>query len=230
MYWSATKNLKFDADAFYKQTVAEITRVTQAAQRTESGTQPTPPMLPSPASIATANSANSTPSGAAPSPSTSTSGTTPPPPPGGYARFLPPELKEQFKNAPAAADRVTVPITPMQAQTLKNQTSSVVAAAQLADDAQSRLNLPILARHFPATFARVVHTSLSANEEWEPDFEDTEGELYWPSGFANGTGLGWVCLLGKSMVHEFGKNFGYQGIAGTVRKPGSAAASSSTPR
>lgn len=227
IYWYITRSqIVYDANALYKQTCAEIAKVVQAAQRADGGAQHTPPMLPSPASIGATNSANSTPSGVAPSPATSASTSTPPPP-GGYARFLPPELSAQFKNAPAAADKVTVPFGPAQAQQLKNQVHSMSEAARLAQSASLTLNLAVLAKHFPNTFARVVHSGYRFSDERDPDFEDTEGELFWPTQLHNGTGIGWLCLLGKSMVNEFGKTYGYQGLAGAVPKPGAAPAGTS---
>ena len=65
----------------------------------------------------------------------------------------------------------------------------------------------------------MVHSSLLPNEEYEPDIEDEEGELFWPSGCVTGEGLGWVCLMGKAMIQEFGKDYGYRGLEGVVPKP-----------
>ena len=50
--------------------------------------------------------------------------------------------------------------------------------------------------------------------------EDDDGELFWPGQCVTGEGLGWVCLMGRSMVREFGREFGYEGEKGVVEKPG----------
>jgi len=84
---------------------------------------------------------------------------------------------------------------------------------------QKTMTLPVMALHFPGTFARMVHSSLLPHEEHEPDIEDEEGELFWPGGCVTGEGLGWVCLMGKAMISEFGKGYGYRGLDGVVPKP-----------
>jgi hypothetical protein len=76
-----------------------------------------------------------------------------------------------------------------------------------------------LSDHFPNTFKRIVHSSLSYNQEYEPDIEDEEGELFWPGAPSTGEGLGWVCLVGKAMIKEFGRDIGYVGYDGVVPKP-----------
>lgn len=180
-----------------------------------SGTQPTPPMLPSPASIAPANSANSTP--------TNRAGGTP----NTAARLQPPSLPAHLLQpsapptpaASAAAANVTVSIGPILTQALKDQSGGIVAAAWCMEYSQRTLTLPVVARHFPTTFARMVHSSLLAHEEHEPDIEDEEGELLWPGQCVTGEGLGWVCLMGKAMIKELGKEIGYRGLEGVVPKP-----------
>ena len=84
---------------------------------------------------------------------------------------------------------------------------------------QETLTLPILREHFPKTFARMVFSTLAYDEEHEPEFEDEEGELFWPDQCITGEGLGWVCLMGKAMISEFGKEIGYLGKEGIVPKP-----------
>jgi len=79
--------------------------------------------------------------------------------------------------------------------------------------------------YFPITFARIIHSSLKYSEEAEPDIEDEEGELFWPTSAETGQGLGWVCLVGKAMIKEFGKDFGYLGYEGVVPKPEPSGAS-----
>ena len=193
--------------------------------------QSTPPMLPSPASIAPANSANSTPTtrdGGTPSTAASTSTsiahlpTLYPP----NQNIIPvPLLPDRLQGVPIPAHvieamaGVTVPVGPQLVQNLKNQTAGTVAAAWCMSTSQNTLNLPILARFFPNTFARVIHTTLGPTEEHEPDFEDEEGELFWAGQSVTGEGLGWVCLMGKAMIKEFGKTYGYQGIDGVIPKP-----------
>lgn len=119
----------------------------------------------------------------------------------------------------SAMASVTVPVGPTLVQDLKDQTSGIIAAAWCMNTSQSTLTLPTMARFFPTTFARMIHSSLSPNEEHEPDFEDEEGELFWPGQSITGEGLGWVCLMGKAMIKEFGKAYGYRGLDGVVPKP-----------
>jgi hypothetical protein len=64
-----------------------------------------------------------------------------------------------------------------------------------------------------------MYSSLQAGEEHEPDMEDTEGELFWPGNMGSGQGLGWVCLMGRAMIREFGGEIGYKGLDGVVPKP-----------
>jgi hypothetical protein len=68
------------------------------------------------------------------------------------------------------------------------------------------------------TWARIFGSSLLPEEEYEPDFEDEEGELYWPGQCKMGEGLGWLCLMGKAMIQEFGKGIGYKGVEGVIKK------------
>lgn len=84
--------------------------------------------------------------------------------------------------------------------------------------APSSLNLRTLMIHFPKTFARVLYSTLQHDDEAEPDMEDKDGELYWPSTPSSGEGIGWVCLLGKAMISEFGSTIGYRGYDGCVPK------------
>ena len=93
------------------------------------------------------------------------------------------------------------------------------SAAWCMKKSQETLTLPILREHFPKTFARMVFSTLAYDEEHEPEFEDEEGELFWPDQCITGEGLGWVCLMGKAMIFEFGKEFGYMGKEGIVPKP-----------
>lgn len=165
----------------------------------------TPPMLPSPASMT--SSASSTPAGKradeAPTPA---------------------NKEAERPPAPDIPDKnVFVEMNWFQMRSRKSLTESVIVGWEDMKKSQEYLSLPILAKHYPHTFSRVIHTTLSASEEHEPDIEDEEGELYWPGQLLVG-GIGWVCALGKAMIKEFGKEFGYRGIESVVRKDEGAAA------
>ena len=218
---------------------AEMNGTAGTAGQLSLSSQATPQMLPSPASIAPANSANSTPitNSAGGTPNTNSSSTTlvasqasnPPRSAQSVQAALPPHLVAHVPNtsdgrAPsanmiAAAAKATASFGPTFTFTLKEQSNGIVSAGYCMDHSQKYLTLPILARHYPTTFARVIGTSLSVHEEHEPDIEDEEGELFWPSTCLTGEGLGWVCLVGKAMVKEIGRDFGYIGLAGVVPKP-----------
>ncbi|KAL0575063.1 hypothetical protein V5O48_006908 [Marasmius crinis-equi] len=213
--------------------------IAEAERSTNAGSNPallggkpqsTPPMLPSPASIAPTNSANSTPTNreGTPLPGTrSTSASAPPaPPPQSVGPAIPTRLLPSAYHIPnvpphvtAAANKVSVGITPQLIGAIKDQTAGINAAASSMNHAQQSLTLPIMARFFPRTFGRMIHSTLSATDEHEPDIEDEEGELFWPGQCINGEGLGWLCLMGQAMIREFGKAYGYKGIKGVVPKP-----------
>ncbi|KAL5528208.1 hypothetical protein ACEPAF_7344 [Sanghuangporus sanghuang] len=98
-------------------------------------------------------------------------------------------------------------------------------ASQEMKNSEKTLSLAIMREHFPHTFGRMVCSTLSAYEEYEPDMEDGEGELFWPSQCVTGEGIAWVCLMGRAMVREFGKDIGYTSFAGIIPKPGGTASS-----
>ncbi|KAG5353747.1 hypothetical protein C0989_002530 [Termitomyces sp. Mn162] len=192
--------------------------------------QGTPPMLPSPASIAPTNSANSTPTTRdegtpLPHPAAASASQQRPPLLPGQHPIRGKLLPQRYREAPIPADtmdamlsvtsRVSLPFL----QNIREQVNSTTAAAHCLREAQATLNLTTLVRFFPTTFARVINTTLLPTEEYEPDIEDEEGELYWPGQSITGEGLGWVCLLGKAMIKEFGKAYGYKGVDGVVPKP-----------
>ncbi|KAF7315549.1 hypothetical protein MIND_00070200 [Mycena indigotica] len=185
----------------------------------------TPVMLPSPASLAP--SANSTPTNRDGTPSsTSTTAntaslTTAMTPSTLPSVFVPTNYKHKplAPNVVTAMEAVTVPIGPRLLNEFKTEQLGIANAAICMNHSQTYLTLPIMARHFPTTFARMVMSSLSVNEEHEPDFEDEEGELFWPGQSMTGEGLGWVCLMGKAMIKEFGKAYSYRGLEGVVPKP-----------
>ncbi|KAJ7072212.1 hypothetical protein C8F01DRAFT_1205826 [Mycena amicta] len=183
----------------------------------------TPVMLPSPASLAP--SANSTPTNRDGTPSSTTTASTAPStamaPSTLPSVFVPANYKHKplAPNVVTAMESVTVPIGPRLLNELKNEQLGIANAAICMNHSQTYLTLPIMARHFPTTFARMVMSTLSVNEEHEPDFEDEEGELFWPGQSMTGEGLGWVCLMGKAMIKEFGKAYSYRGLEGVVPKP-----------
>ncbi|KAH7888398.1 hypothetical protein F5I97DRAFT_692711 [Phlebopus sp. FC_14] len=215
-----------------------------SGQLTSLGSQPTPPMLPSPASIAPANSANSTPitssAGGTPSTSSTTlvasqsssssSSSSAPRAAQNGSGALPSHLVAHVPNTSdgrpptagmiAAAAKATASFGPALTFGLREQANGILTAGYCMEHAQRYLTLPIMARHYPTTFARMMGTSLASHEEHEPDIEDEEGELFWPGQCVTGEGLGWVCLMGKAMVKEIGKEYGYVGLDGVVEKPG----------
>jgi len=238
MTYIARTHLDADMDKLHASCKTKtLAAAVQAEQENPSGLNPgllaaksqaTPPMLPSPASIAPANSANSTPTtrdGGTPNTNASTPAHLAVPYPPNQSIIPTPLLPDRLHglsipaHVMAAMADVTVTAGPQLVQNLKNQTSGTIAAAWCMTTSQNTLNLPILSRFFPNTFARVIHTTLAPIEEHEPDFEDEEGELFWPGQSVTGEGLGWVCLMGKAMIKEFGKTYGYRGIDGVVPKP-----------
>ncbi|KAI5123907.1 hypothetical protein M0805_005723 [Coniferiporia weirii] len=102
----------------------------------------------------------------------------------------------------------------------KRLVGSQAAASQEMKASEKTLSLAIMREHFPRTFGRMVCSTLSAEEEYEPDMEDGEGELFWPSQCVTGDGIGWVCLMGRAMVREFGRDIGYTSMDAIIPKPG----------
>ncbi|KAI0958243.1 hypothetical protein AcV7_004116 [Taiwanofungus camphoratus] len=203
------KRLKIQADAeAARDAAAAALREAQAAKA-----QATPPMLPSPASII--SSANSTPTSthsgtpnAASSSTSDTSAASDARPPQAHR---PPNKEEKLPPA-----HITVAVNAQFVSPRKAQSGDVLLAAACMETAQRLLTLPVMVKHFPRTFARMMYSSLSPGDEHEPDIEDEEGELFWPGQCVTGEGLGWVCHMGKSMIKEFGKGFGYKGLDGTI--------------
>ncbi|KAL4074197.1 hypothetical protein V8B97DRAFT_725142 [Scleroderma yunnanense] len=240
-----------------KSEMAALSREAEKTEMASAGTsgqhpnssQKTPPMLPSPASIAPSSSANSTPITGSSSGTPSTSGTleasqtssssssrgshaTNPaalPLPQHLLSHVPHCLdgRTPTQTMVAAAAKATVSFGPAMVHGLKEQSAAIITASYCMDQAQRYLTLPIMARHYPTTFARMMGSSLAAHEEHEPDIEDEEGELLWPTQAVTGEGLGWVCLMGKAMIKELGRDIGYVGLAGVVRKPEAAPAGAS---
>lgn len=193
--------------------LARAVRTSLPAQSTTM--RATPGMLPSPANTLGSNSANSTPSNPSggatpPNPETKTGASglvlsSQPPPPTGPS--LPPPVPPEAS--------VPQPLL----WELKEVVEDQNAAAYCMKLSQQHLSLAAMREHFPRTFDRMIYSSLTGQEEHEPDLEDDEGELFWPGQCVTGEGLGWVCLMGSAMVKEFGKEVGYLGIDGTIPKP-----------
>lgn len=236
-FFSAKLVIDPEMDRIWAKMKAEMTMLSGNAEKADG--QPTqPPMLPSPASIAPVNSANSTPitNSASGTPNVNISSginlaNSPAPSrsalpvstalPQYMHSLLPQTAKGQSAsyNMVEAAAKATATINPALAFNVKELSGGVMAAGYCMEHAQRTLTLPILARHYPTTFARMMSSSLTAHEEHEPDIEDEEGELFWPGQCVTGEGLGWVCLMGKAMIKEFGRDIGYLGLAGVVPKP-----------
>ncbi|KAF9565530.1 hypothetical protein CPC08DRAFT_759449 [Agrocybe pediades] len=138
-------------------------------------------------------------------------------------KLLPRFIRDTSTPIPAhvmsAMQGVKEPISPQTMQNMKDLTAGTLGMSWSAYSAQATLNLPLLRRCFPHTWARMMYSTLLPTEEHEPDFEDEEGELYWPDQCLTGDGIGWVCLMGKAMINEFGKAYGYKGLDGVVPKP-----------
>lgn len=118
-----------------------------------------------------------------------------------------------------AMNAVTHPIGPSILTNMLSFSAKYKQANASSHLARETLSLPILFRNFPRTWRRVVYTTLGPGDEHEPDFDDDEGGLYWPDHPLNGQSIGWVCLIGKAMVKEFGSPFGYKGLDGVLSKP-----------
>ena len=201
-----------------RQQQAAVDVLAQAAvsQKHGSGSVNTPTMLPSPAS---ASSVNSTPTMANRSP-VNPSPPNQSQPSSSVPSQLNPNVPQSSSTHPPSQIPTAFPLM-LQPETIaafRNQNLAIHAAQWCSHLASQHLNIPVLMRHFPTTWERITGSSLSADEEHEPDIEDDEGELYWPGQSQIGEGLGWVCLMGKSMVKEFGKGIGYLGINGVIRK------------
>ncbi|KAL1741854.1 hypothetical protein HDZ31DRAFT_44505 [Schizophyllum fasciatum] len=203
----------------------------QAAKGPAANKPGTPQMLPSPASIAESKSQNSTPTGhdsATPNPAvphhppepvstvptviTAESGVPP-------SLLSNPSIPTLEVPAVRAMLETRIPLAPSEMADWKTQTDDIMDIAHTMQKAEPLLNLPILMRNFPRTFTRAMQTCLLPTDEWEVDFDDNDGELYWPTSCATGEGLGWVVLIGRGMLNEFAAKYGYRGLEGCVPKP-----------
>jgi len=203
------------------------------------GSHLTPQGLPSPANSVPTNSAHSTPTNIAdrvpdhssampstsarPLPQGSPSGHTQPLPfPSEFIKdsdFSRSDGTKATEQMMLAASKVTIPVSPHFINTTQSVSQGIEAAQFCLERSQQTLTLPKMAQHFPTTFARMVHSNLAADEEYQPDMEDEEGELFWPGQCTTGEGLGWVCMMGKAMINELGKDIGYIGLKGVIPKP-----------
>ena len=204
------------ANQLQKMHKEELDRQAAAKEAEAVGSMATPPMLPSPASITTSNSANSTPTG---HPSGAPLATKGPAEQSTSSSSNQSGQEQQKKPEPPPPAHITVPVNWSFIAPRRYQSGGLVAAAWCMDQSQRTLTLPIMAKHFPRTFARMIYSSFSAHDEHEPDIEDDDGELFWPGQLVTGQGLGWACTMGKAMIKEFGKEFGYRGIDGIIPKP-----------
>ncbi|KAI0769651.1 hypothetical protein BD413DRAFT_604783 [Trametes elegans] len=183
-------------------------RAAAAAEAQASSSNP-PNMLPSPASSNSANSSHSTPIG-------------------GHGQGTP-ARKPTVDREPSKDENhrpgnphgpppghITIPVQTGFIVDRKAQSHGILQSSATMQAAQLSLNLPVMARHYPRTTARMVLSSLGPQDEHEPDFQDDDGELYWPTQVITGEGLGWACLMGMAMVKEFGKEYGYQGVNGVI--------------
>ncbi|KAH9858393.1 hypothetical protein C2E23DRAFT_879890 [Lenzites betulinus] len=219
------RKLKYQAGAIDKENDSKITRLhiqwkaeknqaraVAASQNTTSGS--TPNMLPSPASSNSANSSNSTPIGGHGTPGHNPAMEIAPQPEANHGATAP------ERTMTALPPHLHIPVTTQYIVDRKSQSNGLVFASHYMQTAQQHLNLPVMARHFPRTLARMMFSTLGPLDEHEPDFQDDDCELFWPPQAITGEGLGWVCLMGMAMVKEFGKEYGYQGIDGVVPKQG----------
>ncbi|KZT00460.1 uncharacterized protein LAESUDRAFT_553599 [Laetiporus sulphureus 93-53] len=111
---------------------------------------------------------------------------------------------------------ITIKVNAATVQPRREQSHNIVVATNAMEKAERYITLPAMAKHFPRTFARMMYSSLAPSEEYEPDIEDEEGELFWPGQCATGEGIAWVCTMGKAMIQEFSKAYGYKGIDGAI--------------
>ena len=127
------------------------------------------------------------------------------------------DLKRPNRPNDTAIEPIPIPVANIEA--MQNLIHQQMRASIGMKDSQKTLSLAIMREHFPHTYARMVQSTLAAEEEFEPDMEDGEGELFWPNQCVTGDGVAWVCLMGRAMTREFGKDIGYLNIHGIIPKP-----------
>jgi hypothetical protein len=236
--WTNTKEFMFAAAR------EEALKTTSSLLSTGSS-HLTPQGLPSPANSVPTNSAHSTPTNVGDRAhdigSVLISTSAPQGSPSGHTQPLPfppefikdtefprgPDNRKPTEQMMIAASKITIPVSPHFINAVQSESQGIEAAQFCLERSQQTLTLPKMAQHFPTTFARMVHSNLGADEEYQPDMEDEEGELFWPGQCITGEGLGWVCLIGKAMINELGKDIGYIGLNGVIPKPKGEAQSGS---
>lgn len=190
-----------------------------------------PPMLPSPASTSSTPVTHdgSTPNTDASAPRAQASAPQPSARPHQYRGSVPVEqLPAMYRENPGSIpapvlermEAVMEPLTANVIGELKKTVDDYLASAKAMEAAYLHCNLPAMRRCFPKTWARMVYSTLGTNDETEVDMDDDEGELCWPEQTMNGSGIAWVCFMGKAMVTEYGARFGYKSLAGVIPKPG----------
>lgn len=166
----------------------------------------TPPMLPSPASI---SSTDSTPPSKEPEtnePATATVKGMP------IALRNPDEVWEI-----AVPENYYTEVNWKQVRMRKSESEGIMGLVHTLHLAQEHFTLPILAKLYPRTFKRILNTTYSATDEYHPDIEDEDGELFWLGQVMAG-GVAWYCAVGKAMLKEFSKEYGYRSIDGAISK------------
>ena len=190
--------------------MAEVNRVkARATEKAKTKLVPPEKSLPSPDTDAA--SASST-------PATQNSGT-----PAHKGDVRQEDLKRPTKSSPSdgavsvANELIPIPVAHIEA--MRHLIVEQMRASIEMKNSQKTLSLAIMREHFPHTYGRMVQSTLAAEEEYEPDMEDGEGELFWPNQCVTGDGIAWVCLMGRAMTREFGKDIGYLNIHGIIPKP-----------
>lgn len=188
--------------------MAEVNRMrARAAEKAKAKVVPPEKSLPSPDTDAA--SASST-------PANQNNGT-----PALKGDVRPEDMKRPSKPMPsdAAVANELIPVPVSHIEAMRHLIVEQMRASIEMKNSQKTLSLAIMREHFPHTYARMVQSTLAAEEEYEPDMEDGEGELFWPNQCVTGDGVAWVCLMGRAMTREFGKDIGYLNIHGIIPKP-----------
>ncbi|KZT67180.1 hypothetical protein DAEQUDRAFT_406548 [Daedalea quercina L-15889] len=186
----------------------------QEAKQKEAEMEKRAAMLPSPAS-----SAGSTPNPVEGTPNAALPPTTPAPPVPPAPRRTEPQQLEQRERSSAINPAHTVPVNINTVGPYRSQAWGLYDAKKAVDVAGRLITLPIVAKHYPRTFARMAYSSLTTQDEHEPDFDDEEGELFWPGQVVGSEGLGWICYMGRAMIKEYAKQYGYKGVDGALPLP-----------
>ena len=176
----------------------------------------TPPMLPSPASMT--SSAGSTPPGKSveeAQPAPPTAAPTKDKAKGGMPVSL--RNPDEVWSDLAVPDTYFTEVCWTQVRQRKSESEGIIGVMQSLTLAQEHFTLPIMSKLYPRTFARVLNTTYTATDEYHPEIEDEEGELFWPGQVMTG-GIAWYCAVGKAMLKEFSKEYGYRSIDGAISR------------